>query len=480
MALSAELAVKKLARQAENCICPNCGTYSKYGFNTVCIKYLTFVCNLCKTAHQAVSHRCKSLTMSSWDQGEVLKLKKNGNEVARNTWLAAAPEPGMGGRPKEGDDVNVFKRFVVAVYEEKKYYQTNQDLNTFEKSGGGVHVCISNRLDSSVGHVVRGTGTSNPVSATSQKSLLASNNNVGNDVPTVDLLDLMPVSPNDARTGTSTSSFVSTNMQSSHFHCEDFGDFADFSSLQSKVQEQKSSQQEGYTDNNSKEEDWGDFADFSKVSSTFVTTKSSNARDVLVLDASQPSNPQEEDFGDFADFSLVDNSISNNNNNINNCSIFDSAAHGHTPLFVANPTKKVTDSYDWLSNDMMPDLASTNQGVVSNKNKFDPLFLEDSMQTEQNNKGSVSNRVQSTLPSINHGYGNTTIMNNGYLTAQTTKSTLANNHYPQQTSFAGHNFNIMQQRNSTISGNVGMRSTTSFRPSSDSSHDHDPFSGLSF
>lgn len=128
--LSAEVAVKKLAKSPENCRCANCETYSKFGFSTVCIKYYTFVCNLCKTAHQAVSHRCKSLTMSSWDQGEVLKLKRHGNEVARNTWLANAPPVGQGGRPKEGDDVNVFKRFIVTVYENKKYYSADGEVSS--------------------------------------------------------------------------------------------------------------------------------------------------------------------------------------------------------------------------------------------------------------------------------------------------------------------------------------------------------------
>ena len=125
--MEAEAAVKKLSRLPENCICANCGTTSRYGFSSVCIKYLTFVCNLCKTAHQAVSHRCKSLSMSSWDQGEVLKLKKHGNAHARKVWLAMAPQPGVGGRPKEGDDVNVFKRFVVTVYENKKYFRELED-----------------------------------------------------------------------------------------------------------------------------------------------------------------------------------------------------------------------------------------------------------------------------------------------------------------------------------------------------------------
>jgi len=60
--------------------------------------------------------------MSSWDQGEVLKLSKHGNDYATKVWLANAPPVGTNGRPKEGDDINVFKRFIVDVYEKKLYY----------------------------------------------------------------------------------------------------------------------------------------------------------------------------------------------------------------------------------------------------------------------------------------------------------------------------------------------------------------------
>lgn len=60
--------------------------------------------------------------MSSWTEGEVLQLKTHGNDYARRTWLARAPPPGTGGRPREGDHIDVFKAFVVDVYERKKYY----------------------------------------------------------------------------------------------------------------------------------------------------------------------------------------------------------------------------------------------------------------------------------------------------------------------------------------------------------------------
>ena len=121
----AELAIKKLARLPANTICPQCGTEKKFGFSTICMKYKTFVCNMCKAGHTAISHRCKSLTMSSWTAAEVQSLTEaggGGNDVARRTWLANAPPIGTGGRPREGDDVNVFKRFIVQVYEERRYW----------------------------------------------------------------------------------------------------------------------------------------------------------------------------------------------------------------------------------------------------------------------------------------------------------------------------------------------------------------------
>jgi hypothetical protein len=126
---SPEMAVKRLSRHPPNTTCPNCGTHSKYGFSTVCVKYNTFVCNSCKSAHQAVSHRCKSLTMSSWTSGEVLALsspKTGGNDRARRVWLGNAPPVGTGGRPMEGSDVNVFKRFIVEAYEDRRYYREEE------------------------------------------------------------------------------------------------------------------------------------------------------------------------------------------------------------------------------------------------------------------------------------------------------------------------------------------------------------------
>jgi hypothetical protein len=122
MVTAAEQKVKNLARLKSNCVCANCGTEKKLGFGSVCQKYRTFVCNECKSSHQAISHLCKSITMSAWSDQEAAALEAGGNDVARMTWLKHAPPVGSGGRPQQGCDLNVYKRFVVDVYESKRYY----------------------------------------------------------------------------------------------------------------------------------------------------------------------------------------------------------------------------------------------------------------------------------------------------------------------------------------------------------------------
>lgn len=120
---NAERDVKKLARFDGNTTCANCGVRNaKFGFSTVCIKFHTFVCNDCKSSHQAVSHRCKSLTMSSWSAAEVDELRRKGNDHARRTWLAHAPPVGQNGRPAAGASLATYKRFVVDAYEHRRYY----------------------------------------------------------------------------------------------------------------------------------------------------------------------------------------------------------------------------------------------------------------------------------------------------------------------------------------------------------------------
>ena len=128
-----ELMLKKLRKLELNMICPNCGTPAQpgIGFGNICVKFKTFICDLCKTSHQAISHRVKSSSMSTWTMEEVMELtteNKGGNEVALHVWLANAPHFGErypgGCRPKEGDKVEIFKHFVTDCYEHGKFRAT--------------------------------------------------------------------------------------------------------------------------------------------------------------------------------------------------------------------------------------------------------------------------------------------------------------------------------------------------------------------
>ena len=144
-----ELALKKLRRLESNMKCPNCGTPAPpgIGFGNMCIKYKTFICDLCKTSHQAISHRVKSFSMSAWTMDEVMELtleRNGGNFVALHVWLANAPPPGGkypgGFRPKEGDKVEIFKQFVTDCYEHGKFRANSPfDASTASKDSSTLH-----------------------------------------------------------------------------------------------------------------------------------------------------------------------------------------------------------------------------------------------------------------------------------------------------------------------------------------------------
>jgi hypothetical protein len=129
----AETLLKKLRKLDQNMVCPNCDTAAQVGvgFGNVCVKFKTFICDLCKTSHQAISHRVKSITMSNWTMDEVnelLDVNGGGNRAARHVWLFSAPPPGGrypgGSRPRAGDRVEIFKQFIMDVYEYGKFKAT--------------------------------------------------------------------------------------------------------------------------------------------------------------------------------------------------------------------------------------------------------------------------------------------------------------------------------------------------------------------
>eukprot|EP00605_Chrysophyceae_sp_TOSAG23-4_P000602 GSChrysophyteH1.ASY1.ANO1.679.1 assembled CDS len=122
--------LKKLRRLPANMVCCNCDSDAQrgIGFSNICVAFRTFVCDYCKTSHQAISHRVKSVSMSEWTLDEVRELsaeRGGGNDAARNTWLANAPAIGSrypgGSRPKKGDKIEIFKQFILDCYEHGKF-----------------------------------------------------------------------------------------------------------------------------------------------------------------------------------------------------------------------------------------------------------------------------------------------------------------------------------------------------------------------
>ena len=55
-----EDALRKLAKLPQNIRCANCEKEDKvFGFKNICMPFRTFVCSMCKAAHQSFSHRVK-------------------------------------------------------------------------------------------------------------------------------------------------------------------------------------------------------------------------------------------------------------------------------------------------------------------------------------------------------------------------------------------------------------------------------------
>lgn len=52
--------LRKLAKLPQNVRCANCDKEDKiFGFKNICMPFRTFVCSMCKAAHQSFSHRVK-------------------------------------------------------------------------------------------------------------------------------------------------------------------------------------------------------------------------------------------------------------------------------------------------------------------------------------------------------------------------------------------------------------------------------------
>ncbi len=59
---AAQEALNNLKKLPENRRCANCNGESQFGHGNVVVKFKSFVCSDCKSAHQAYSHRVKVRT----------------------------------------------------------------------------------------------------------------------------------------------------------------------------------------------------------------------------------------------------------------------------------------------------------------------------------------------------------------------------------------------------------------------------------
>jgi hypothetical protein len=121
-AANVERDLNALRRLPDNRICGTCRIEERFGFKNVCMKFRIFVCSDCKSAHQALSHKCKSVTMSNWSRAEVdeLKAPNGGNSANFSSIFArleAVPWP-----VSKGCHPNDLKEFVRTAYDELKWH----------------------------------------------------------------------------------------------------------------------------------------------------------------------------------------------------------------------------------------------------------------------------------------------------------------------------------------------------------------------
>ena len=76
-----------IRKKPENKRCASCAAQERVGFRTIIVKFDLFVCSDCNAAHQAFSHRAKSINMSTFTDEEVDRLKATSNDAKAAEWL---------------------------------------------------------------------------------------------------------------------------------------------------------------------------------------------------------------------------------------------------------------------------------------------------------------------------------------------------------------------------------------------------------
>lgn len=113
--------VKKLSLLPENKECMDC---LNKGTTYVVLDFLTFVCTNCSGIHRSFQHRVKGISMSSFKDDEVEKLKQGGNKVANSIWRATWDEKSVPKPPSNKDEEK--KKFITLTYVKKKWYSNKK------------------------------------------------------------------------------------------------------------------------------------------------------------------------------------------------------------------------------------------------------------------------------------------------------------------------------------------------------------------
>ena len=121
--------VESLKKKGSNRICFDCGdvgtTYASLNFGT-------FVCSRCAGILRGLNFKVKPLGISIFTLNEYEILSKNGNDKARNIWLALYdPFKHEKPNPKNYDDV---KKHIINKYKEKKYYKDTKGIHFINQS----------------------------------------------------------------------------------------------------------------------------------------------------------------------------------------------------------------------------------------------------------------------------------------------------------------------------------------------------------
>jgi hypothetical protein len=108
-----------------------------FGFKSVCSKFGTFVCDGCKSAHQGISHRCKTIGQASFTP-EDIELLRRGNDYAEKAWLGRLTRAQICAMAPKGNPPAIeWQAWIMKVYERKEFYVDLPDYTPIPLPGEG-------------------------------------------------------------------------------------------------------------------------------------------------------------------------------------------------------------------------------------------------------------------------------------------------------------------------------------------------------